>query len=488
MNIIILFLFSFISRLCALTISMTTEADAVSRTYIGWYAISNLGMLIRPDWLPFHLFLTSLSIFITGNLVKGPIFMNIIFSSLTAVILQIFTRIGLNNKKNEISHIFASYLYIFYPIAFRNSLMNVSETTFVLFLLLSLLFLTIQKVQSEKIFSLFAGLSLTVACMIRYEGWVLILPMMLLYHKKILNSIIFLLSALIFPLVWMLTNLLYYNSVFSFLIRTIESNKDLIQPYTKELVVNRVVQYNLEIFYGLTPILFILIIVGLIYCFKNRIFLQPFFLFLCMYFVLLTCSILGYIGWRGRYSLLLGVLLIPYSGILLKMVRSLYIKAFIISSVLLLIPSSSFICESNYFNKFCYMNSDIQIIPRIDNNTQKISQLVNTQIHLNRSSGVILDSLGWKNTYYIALMTNLSPDRIFISLDYSSIKYSRDKILDIVQRNPKGILIYSKNNSRLKEIGYKGDNRFIILSKGKVLLLSKIEEIGDALIYRYYQN
>jgi hypothetical protein len=89
-------------------------------------------------------------------------------------------------------------------------------------------------------------------------------------------------------------------------------------------------------------------------------------------------------------------------------------------------------------------------LPRLkDQNILKISEIVDSETDFN--SGLIIDFLGWENTYFIALDASLRPKQIIFMPGETHNILPLNDCYKILSERENGIILISKN-SKLDEI------------------------------------
>ena len=138
--------------------------------WIAWGWLSEPEFITHGFWGPLHVYLIALSMAFVPDPVVPPIVLHVLFSVGTPILLYFFTK---NEFGIHRASLFVSLAYVFYPLAVQNSLMALSEGPFIFFLVLCLLLLSIARQdRGSWKHALGAGIALTLAGMLRYEGWI----------------------------------------------------------------------------------------------------------------------------------------------------------------------------------------------------------------------------------------------------------------------------------------------------------------------------
>ncbi len=159
-------------RLALWPLATTETADATTRVWMAWDWLSHPTLITHGVWGPLHFYLMAPVLWWFQDPVAPPIALHIILASLTPIVVYFFTRQEFDGRR---ASLIVGLVFALYPVAVSNSLMALSETPFILFLATCVLFLARARGPSGRALdALIAGLSLTLACMLRAEGWMLI--------------------------------------------------------------------------------------------------------------------------------------------------------------------------------------------------------------------------------------------------------------------------------------------------------------------------
>jgi hypothetical protein len=177
----------------------------------------------------------------------------------------------------------------FCPIVFRNSFHALAEAPFIFFVVCTLYFISeLFKNKSETKNAIWAGLFLTIACGIRYEGWVFIafLGLIIWIRSGFKNAFIFGVFSMLFPLYWMIGNYLaegeplYSINAANYWNTFMEGVNEQVNYFDK---ITRLVFFPFSLFLFLTPLLCLICVITLIYVllkklivWKHLIWLIPF--------------------------------------------------------------------------------------------------------------------------------------------------------------------------------------------------------------------
>lgn len=499
-TLILIFFFGLFIRLIALPFSRTNTFDPVERIDIAWRWLENPHIVTHGIWAPLHTYLIAGSMWLVEDPILPPILINILFSVATVIPLFLFTKKEFGEKESW----FVACAFLLYPIAFRNSLMAFSDTPFAFFVALSLLFISIsRKKHGSWKHALIAGLSMTLAAMLRYEGWILIPLMGVILWKKPKLMIVFLTSSIIFPVFWMIGNQIHngdplYSINFQHRYE-VERIKGMV---TYKEVIKRILFFPGAIFFGMTIFLSTLSIWGAVIALvekkKNSIWLVPFAgLFIAFFYK----SVSGSLGLTPRYSLVLGMFLLPFSiEVFNKIKQDKHRK--LISFIVLIsifplsysshlitgfIPSIARVLSIRNLEPTSFLES----IPRLTNNTKIIYESINKKSPLINRSVIWVDfNTNLHATQSISLIYRINPEKKLILSTENGLlmKEESDELSAFLFRNNTGVILFEKNKNNKSTLNYinNAQNNFLEINNlQKSLLFEILIEHENFVMYRY---
>ncbi len=466
----------------------TTEADAVSRIFVAWQWLENPYFISYSGWGPLHFYLLAGALFLWFDPVYSPIILHILFSVFTAVPLWMFVR----REWDDSAALFVAVLYLFYPIAFRFSFMAISEIPFTFFVALTMLFLSKARTGMNKKHALLAGLSITLAAALRYEAYVLIPLFALVLWRRWDLLAMYLVVASIFPVLSIVSNVLDSQDPLAGVAVARKWQVDVAginENLSGIEILRRLIYFPSSVFFGLTPPVFLLCMVGIAQVWKSQkeklVWLIP-FLGLLLVFIIQCAQ--GHALMRTRYSIVLGLLLLPFSGQPISTIRDKRKALSVAELTLLLILPFSYsrvilarVAGLSFPNPF---PPDMEIIPKVENAPKEIVRIV--QDNLKASDGLIIDFFGsgfygWKDTYYVALMGRVHPDRIHLLPGGRYEQLEKNRIAATLKMHPSGILLHS-NQSRFLQLR---DSTMQIENLPVILDVKPIQSVRSITIYRY---
>lgn len=210
-----LFAVALLARLAAWPFSDVVDADAVTRAIIGESYMHYPGWYGDGVWPPLHFYLNGVATVLFGGRVPGTVLVNILLGSALAFPVFAFARRWAGDGPATAVTIMA----VFNPLVFRNSLQGLSEVPFLFFSACA--FNAVAAVQEGTTpggtrRAALGGLFLSIACGMRYEAWLFIVPLALplLLARRWRGALAFAAFALLFPALWMLSDLRAHGNPF----------------------------------------------------------------------------------------------------------------------------------------------------------------------------------------------------------------------------------------------------------------------------------
>jgi 4-amino-4-deoxy-L-arabinose transferase-like glycosyltransferase len=470
------------------------ESDAVSRVWQGWLWLAEPHWISHGVWGPLHTYLNAISLAFYEDPVLSPIALQIGFSSATAVVVFFIAK----NAFGMHAGLFAAGAAALYPVAIRNSLLAVSETPFTFFVGLSMLLLLSPRagcLSWQR--AVAAGVSMTLAAMLRYEAWVLI-PMLgaSLYRRPALLGA-YLVPALAFPAAWMLGNAVHHGDPL-YSVHIAEHWQMDLGDYNQNVDarqrLKRFLFFPSALFAGLTPWIAVLCVAGAVIAVRrHRSVIWSLVPFVGLLAIFMIRAIEGSLLLRGRYSLVLGTLLLPYVGALWeigpwrKMAASKRVWVQLVA-LALMVPFSlggSRVAPRFMDSLFPY---HVQAVPMLADATQELSDLVNARLREQVDAGFICDYLGAESSFGVALLTRLHPDRIFIAPAMDGRAAQEDQILaDFFETWPAGVLVLGRDSPFARRLAINTVDVTDLVALGGIVSLERCGAVSRLRtdVYRY---
>lgn len=196
------------ARLVVLPFATVDGSNATGRVWDGWNWLENPELITHGVWGPLHAYLVGLAMAVVEDPVWTPIVLHVALGAITPALVYIFTR---NEFGSRQAALLVALTYALYPIAIRNSVSVRAEVPFVVFLLASMILVGSARRSGSAFHAMAAGVALTLAGALRYEGWMLIPFLGILLWRQPRLMILFGAFALIHPVFWMIGNAAYYG-------------------------------------------------------------------------------------------------------------------------------------------------------------------------------------------------------------------------------------------------------------------------------------
>ncbi len=482
-------------RLIVLPFSMPNEEDAIYRAFGGQMMLLKPRIITNGVWCPLYDYLIACAMWFWTDPVFAPIAVNIIFAVVTAIPLYIFVK----NEWDEFSGLFVAGAYLFYPVAIRYSLMAVAEIPFCFYVFVALACVSMARRDSGNWkHVVIGGIALTLSGALRYEGWILIPLLAIPLYKKPRLLIVFILTSLLFPVYWMSGNYIHNGDVL-YGVHFAAHYQIVVQGYNANIIggeiIWRAIYYPLALLFGITPAIATLCIIGIIKCIMRRkkqcIWLIP---FICLLIIYIKKAIDGSLLLKARYSILLALFLLPFAAEVIGNIKR--TKYRIMASIILIASMLplSYIRGIGYNNTYVmskyipraltYVPVGIEAIPKLNKSASIIADYLATTSGI-RDGGLILDVWCSRETCYVALMTRMRWDKIFIMPLEPSESLNVKRLSSFIDANNAGTILLT-NCPRFMQIKGTPDCRMLQFEGcPKILRLTEIKEIEGVHIYRY---
>jgi len=483
---LLVFALALLVRLFILPFSMTTEADVAVWVTQTEHWLQHPSLVPHEAWPPLQYYLIAIALLVGKDPVLAPIVLSMILSSATAVALYALVR----REWEEVPALFVAGAWMFYPVSLHYSVMAVSENSFVFLVALSMLELSKARDNDGGLrAALWAGLWLTLAGAIRFEGWVLIPLFGLLLWKKRTLLFAFLAVAALFPVAWMLRCYIQWGHPLYPVVSTAHYGvlSGINEGLTFHKQLKRAFYLPQVLFFGLTPLVSLMCIAGMLFQItrKNR---QRAWLIPCvgMSLVMVEEFVKGrLLVILPRYSIVVGLLALPfaaeaYKEIVAKLRRPSMVSVFIIASM---IPFS-YLRHVNSHVVAMAVPPNIEAVPRISQRAQSISRALNRQIRPG-SDGVILDWWNWSETGYVSLMTRMSFDRIYKMPGAVHQPLDTEALAAFLNRNKSGVVLVAPQSRHIEIVRLEGHDVLKFRGFQRELRLNKLSAEDGFVMYRY---
>jgi len=442
-------------KLVLLPFVEVTDADAVSRILFSFDWAKNPSWISDSIWPPGHFYVLGIGSFISSSKTLFPILIHIIISWLAFFPVYAWLKSLSNHQKALIT----ALLFSLSPLTLRLGSTPLAESFLLLLLPLALYFIARPNKHSVDI--IWAGLTMTIACSFRYEAWLIsaLLGTYFLFKKEFKNFFVFGVVCSLFPMVWMISQ---YYSTGDFLYG-IHGNSAWTQDHMgmhfetePEIFGRRISFFLFSIFIATGPLVWLFWIAQK----RSRLMKVKYFGVLSLaYFLIMTYqAVNGSLMLHHRFSAGLLILLLPViNEIEWKKIE------FAFSSIILTL------CLS-----LVYPMNGIAPLPRLKNReiveaVEKCNSLVKT------NQGVIIDFMGWDNSYYSLLYSK--SDSIVLIDDLMTMSQTSELLKGELSQN--SILVVLKSGNQLDQV-LKQDNTITIrkswLSTDEKYIILEIEK------------
>lgn len=506
---ILICLIGLLARLAFLPFSHVVDPDVLSRIYISWEWLQKPHLISTAVWPPLHFYIMSFFLWILPFDVLTPKLLHIAFAVGTAIPMYYFIK----NEFNEKGAFWATLFYQLSPIVFRNSFHALAETPFVFFVACTLYFISElfkQKEQTKN--AIWAGILLTIACGIRYEGWVFIgfFGIITWIRSGFKNAFIFGVFSMIFPLYWMIGNYmaegdpLYSINAANYWNTVMEGVNEQVSDLDKRM---RIIFFPFSVFLFLTPLLSIISVITLIYAIvKNRVKWKhllwsiPFLGIMLMY---IQKTHDGSLLMHHRYSAIPLLFLTPYLSyyfsdkiklgnifknivatliIVIAIPLSFYLHFLPFEKLFFFVPKTeeaiAQILKSNYLQT--------EAVPHLyDNNAHQINTILKSE--LKQTDGLILDFCGWEVSFFLGLEADVPFNQILLMEGAKNGINTADEIFEFIQEYPDGIILI-QNESRIDGLVQIEGNCLQSLDKSHTIFVQQLFKGDGRYLLRYSSN
>lgn len=469
-NLLLIVVIGILIRIIFIPFVQITDADATSRIFIAENWLEEPVFLYDGIWLPLHYYFNSAAIFLFGDRIYGPMLFHIIITCLTVIPLYHFT-------KREFSERGAWFTIIFFllcPIIFRNSFQALSELPHAFFIALALNSISKSIRFDDYKQSIYAGLFMTIAAGFRYEAWLLIavLTLIFLLFKKYKLTFFFWRFSMIFPIFWMIGNYVVHNDFLFGLSGAYNWNINL-EGVNDDVAfghkVERFIYFFFSWFFLFSPFLVFLLFKVLFQKIKSKKLLKSRFIWSIPFFVLFLVfiykSIEGTLLMQHRFTITLLLFSAPFISLIVENKIWNRINKITVSLILVsLIPMSYVWMRIPYEKMFAFSDTlnyvfghiregsqnTFEAIPRISDQTYvNFKKVINK--HLKNNDGLILDFTSWDNTFYLALNSKLKSKQIFILDGSKNGKTNIEELKKRIREYPKGVILLNHDSKFSKD-------------------------------------
>ena len=413
-----LVVFALLLRIVFLPFTTLDTGDTAARIWIGWLWSEDPYLITSGLWGPLHFYMIGTVMSFWPDPVWAPIALHVVIGSLLPVVVYRLTFELFGDRRSAIA---AGIIFAVYPGAIAVSLGAQAEAPFMLFLGLGLIGLVRAWRPDGRIsHALFAGLSITLASMLRYEAWLILPFLALLFVRRPKIGAVFVATAMIHPVFWMIGNTVAFGNPLYSLLATSTWLQDVMahEPDTSLVPgLGRVSRLIVKTATEMTIPVALLIAAGVVRCLKQKriesVWLLP---ALGLFLIFAVSAFRDTMTIKAGYTTTFGLLLIPFVACALERlgierwsrprclahaaVLLAVIGLFMSESALGLLPGGRRLSAS-----------PVPSIPDEDS-VRKLQSLIERAGLRQASDGFISDFFGFLTTPYVAWQTRLHPQQI----------------------------------------------------------------------------
>jgi len=445
------------ARLAVLPLATTDGSNSAARVWMSWQWLDDPGVITHGVWGPLHFYMIGAVLALTDDPVMAPVILHVVFGVGAAVLFYIFVRLEFSGPN---SALLTGVAFALYPVLMRASVAVRAESPFVFFVLACMVLLSLARTRPHAIaWAAAAGLMLTMASMLRYEGWMLTPLFALLLWPRITTIFVFLAVASLHPIFWMIGNLAAHGDPIYFI--SYARSWELESMGRAELSLFERLRAALGFVFatarGLTPLMALLAFAGgVIALVRHRrvaLWLIP---PLGLLALLLWSVVNGSLVPKSSYTVTAGTMLLPFAALLFQAVGAERWRAAAVSLVaaatVLVVAFGS--CEQ------CFRDMGLQAlrgtspIPGFENEVAatELSQIVAAQLG-DPPAGIVSDFYGHDGTNWVLLLSRTHPDRIFLSPWGPYQPLDEADMAAFAQAHPQGLLLMRPGSRFAGQIG-----------------------------------
>jgi hypothetical protein len=327
---------------------------------------------------------------------------------------------------------------------------------------------------------LLAGLFTSIAGGFRYESWIISPLVILIVARRysIRQSFLFLLTAALFPMYWLVSNYIYQDEMFgSFTWATSAISSDKI--YSAEDLLRRIWWYPLSLLFVFGPIGFYFFVREIIAVCRNRKIQRTAFLFFLLFIIVFLFFLINCLGgsllMQHRFTLTLFLLSFPFLGFYFQNHAKHPLKM------------AALIALSAFGLSFIYNSRGVRPVPRLeDKSAEKVAQTIKTNLPAN--AGLIVDSWNFESTYYVAFMSGLPQSSIAVfDQNPQSVALELGHAITILDLHPQGFIVLHRQGKLSAEMIVEG-NSLTVKNSGQQLKLEPVYTSGEVVLYKYQKE
>jgi hypothetical protein len=209
--------------------------------------------------------------------------------------------------------------------------------------------------------------------------------------------------------------------------------------------------------------------------------------FAVLFFIFLIQAARGLLTMQPRYALILGYLILPFSAeAFLRLRQKSWFPLLLICALMFAIPTSYTRVAIARLMGPAFPNfvpADLEAVPKVSRRAAKLAEKLPLS-EMGRN-GLILDFFNWKDTYYVALISRVRPERIWFMPGGKYQPFASSSFSRFAAGNPTGVLIRAGDSKYIAIENASGHAVARLPGDAPVLDLIPVETQDDLTIYRY---
>lgn len=444
------------ARVVLLPLATTDGGDSASRVWGSIRWLEDPHLITHGVWGPLHYYLIAFALWLWPDPVSGPVGLHVLVGVATPLLVYAFTRTAIAGPR---AALLVAATYAIYPIAIRNSLSVRSEVPFVLLLLGAMIFVELARGdRGSWKHAVAAGISLTLAAMLRYEAWMLIPLLALLLWRKPRLMGVFVACALVHPVFWMVGNGIHSGDPLYSINWASRSEREgmgrAMMPLSTRII--RAFEYPGLILRGMTVPIGVIAVAGAIVALVNRERCRVWLLPVAGLTLLLMWGIArGALVPKINYTTTIGTMLFPFAAVIW---RRLGVENWPVRRLMVL--GAAIIGLMVFSMRWSWMNAvglvelkSFHPVPTIQNQDAALTLPAIINRHMPGEPALITDFYGWGVGNHVALLTRIERDRILLVTGAPNLDIGLERMSAFLARYPEGILVALEGSRLSKAIG-----------------------------------
>lgn len=445
------------ARLAVLPFATTDGSNSAARVWISWQWLDDPGVITHGVWGPLHFYLIGAVLALTDDPVMAPIILHVLFGVGAAILFYIFVGLEFGGPN---SALLVGLAFALYPVLLRASVAVRAEAPFVLFVLASMVLLSLARTRAPAIaWAAAAGLMLTMASMLRYEGWMLTPLLALMLWPRILPIFAFLAVAALHPVLWMIGNLVAYGDPLYFI--SFAESWELESMGRSELGLFERLQSALTFVSatvrGLTPLVALVAFAGgVIALLRHRRAARWLVPPIGLLALLLWSVANGSLVPKSSYTVMTGTMVLPFAALTFQALgaerwRAALVGVAALATVAVVAVGS---CERCFEAMGLQALRGISPIPRFQNQAtaSELAEIVAANLAAP-PAGVVSDFYGYDGTNWVLLLARTHPDRKFLAPWGPHQPLDEEALAMFAAAHPTGLLIMRPGSRFAGQIG-----------------------------------